>query len=116
MSCQCNNNFADLANYNKASAPIFQNRMQTQPVKTMTPAYGTVGYSPSMSKFSSISAYPSLDVAYNNQPQQPSSAGYAVTNSKIYSNLASAYNEVQLFNTPYSARQSLSSPSIYGPK
>lgn len=114
MSCQCNNNFADLANYNSASAPIFKGTSQTQPVKVMTPAYGTVGYSPSMSKFSAVSAYPTLNVAYNNQPQQTSSAGYAVTNG--YSNLASAYNEVQLFNTPYSARQSRSSPSIYGSK
>lgn len=115
MSCQCNNSFADMANYNRASAPIFKGTSQTQPVKSMTPAYGSVGYSPSMSKFSAVSAYPTLDVAYNNQPHQPSSAGYAVVNG--YSPLASAYNEVQLFGTyPYSARQSLSSPSMYGPK
>lgn len=112
MSCQCDTNFAHLANYNKASAPIFKSASQTTPVKSMTPAYGTVGYSPSMSRFSSMSAYPTLHSAYNNQPQQPASAGYAVTNG--YSNLSSAYNEVQLFNTPYSARQSLSSKSIFG--
>lgn len=116
MSCQsCNSNsFVKNTNYNNGAPRIFRSSDQTVPVKNvvsrraMVPTFGGVGYSPSIGTMSSISAYPSLMDAYNNQPQQPSTMGYPI--------LAQAYGEVKLSGGPYSARQSLSSSSIYGTK
>lgn len=55
---------------------------------------------------SGSSAYGTLASVYGLQPQPPSQAGYKLLNS--------AYNQSLLFSAPYSAKQCLNSPSIFG--